>query len=471
MSTWLPSKNSWLLIALIAVAAMMGVLVSLNFDWTIYLAIGLLALLLPLMFLRPFWGLIALLVMRPALDIFGQTMTISLPFRENLTINLASLIAIIVIIWGIIYLLKNPASLKTVPLLWPILILLAIGLISILVSADRFVSFAEWIRWLSIAVIFLIAFDLARRTGKGRPIIGTIAVSVTIPIAVSFWQLVNNTGIFEISTGLTRVYGTFGQPNSLAFFLVLIAAILIIFWQSGIGKKTAAKWLLLIPAVAVLVVLFFTYTRGAWLALIIILLILGIQRWRWKFVTVLLIIVAVLSLFILFSSQNTRVTQFNITRTDFYQRIVTLFNFDEYSSSTSWRVRMWSDLMTNAFPEKPWFGYELGMYVPTNLVVHGYLEGALEAHNDYLLLLIETGLIGLAAYIFLIASTLIQIIRTAWHRTGNDKKTAWIVAALLMGIFAMSFGDNILRVTALQWALWSLVAAVLATNNKVKSEK
>lgn len=133
---------------------------SLNFDWTIYLAIGLLALLLPLMFLRPFWGLIALLVMRPALDIFGQTMTISLPFRENLTINLASLIAIIVIIWGIIYLLKNPASLKTVPLLWPILILLAIGLISILVSADRFVSFAEWIRWLSIAVIFLIAFDL-----------------------------------------------------------------------------------------------------------------------------------------------------------------------------------------------------------------------------------------------------------------------------------------------------------------------
>lgn len=127
--------------------------------------------------------------------------------------------------------------------------------------------------------------------------------------------------------------------------------------------------------------------------------------------------------------------------------------------------------MTNAFPEKPWFGYGLGMYVPTNLVVHGYLEGALEAHNDYLLLLIETGLIGLAAYIFLIASTLIQIIRTAWHRTGNDKKTAWIVAALLMGIFAMSFGDNILRVTALQWALWSLVAAVLATNNKVKSEK
>ena len=466
MPTWLSSKNNWIWIGLIAVAATIGIFASLNFDLTIYLALALLALLLVLMFLRPLWGLIALLIIRPALDIFGQTLTLPLPLKENLTINLASVLALVVIAWVIFYLFKNQVSLKSIPLVWPFLILLTAGLISIIVSADRFISAAEWIRWLSIFGIFLIAFDLARRTGQGRRIIGAIAVSAGIPCAVSLWQLLSGRGIYEISTGLTRVYGTFGQPNSLAFYLVLAAAGLIIFWQTIPGQKPLNPWWLLIPAAVILPILFFTYARGAWLALLMILIILGIQRWRWKFVIILLIVAAAAGLFILFNSQNTRVTEFNITRTDFYQRVVALFDFQEYSSSTSWRIRSWTDMITNAFPEKPWLGYGPGMYIPTNLIVHGYLEGALEAHNDYLLILIETGLIGLAAYLFLIFSTIKKTVQAAGEDTGNKKKTAWIVTATLIAIFIMSFSDNILRVTALQWALWSLVAVVLATERQ-----
>lgn len=480
-------------VILIALGIAIGLIAALNLELSVYIALGFLCILLPVMFLRPLWGLLILLIIRPSLDILGQTLTVTL--RRDLTINLAAILAILVIVWSVFYLLKNRPRLDALPLLWPWLIFLAVAAASIAVSADRFASFTEWIRLLSIFAIFLVAFDLARVTQKGRTILVAIIISVIIPLGVGLWQLINGQGIYEISTDLTRVPGTFAHPNSLAFYLVLVLALVLILLLSKPGSPISKKeisrvyspraignpgeitavhderspmikankfWLILL-ALPALVLLFFTYTRGAWVALGIILIILGIVKWKRRFVIILLIIALAIGLFIFASSQSTRVSEFNITRTEFYQRLISIVSPESgQATSISWRVQMWGDLLTQAFPAQPIMGYGIGMYVPTSLIVHGYLEEPLEAHNDYVMMLIEAGIVGLAAYLFLIISTIVKVIKTARASTGGNKQAAIILAAALAAIFIMSFGDNVLRMTALQWALWSSIAVILA---------
>jgi len=43
-------------------------------------------------------------------------------------------------------------------------------------------------------------------------------------------------------------------------------------------------------------------------------------------------------------------------------------------------------------------------------------------------------------------------------------------AACLIALSIMSFGDNILNDTALQWSLWVLFGAILANNHWVKKD-
>lgn len=457
---------------LVTLGVVVGVIAALNLELSVYIALGFLCVLLPIMFLRPLWGLIILLIIRPSLDILGQTLTVTI--QRDLTINLAAILAVLVVGWSVFYLLKNKVKLGKIPLLWPWLIFLAVAAISIAVSADRFASFTEWIRLLSIFAIFLIAFDLTRVTQKGRTIFGAILISAVVPLLVGFFQLINGQGVYEASTELTRIPGTFAHPNSLAFYLVLVLSLILILFTSKTSTtiQQSKIWLILL-GVSALVMLFFTYTRGTWLAVGLILIILGIVKWKRMFVVILIIVALALGLFVFFSSQNTRISEFNITRTEFYQRLISIVSSEnEQVTSVSWRVQMWSDLLTQAFPAKPILGYGIGMYVPTSLVVHSYLEEPLEAHNDYVMMLIEMGLVGLAAYLFLIVSTVVKVVKTARVAVDENKKMAIILAAALAAIFIMSFGDNILRMTALQWAMWSCVAVVLATNkSKVKGQK
>ncbi len=491
MTVSIKKPLSWII--LIGLGAIIGLIAALNLELSVYIALGFLCILLPIMFLRPIWGLIILLIIRPSLDILGQNLAITI--SRDLTINLAAILAILVIAWSVYYLLKNKTSFGKIPLLWPWLIFLGVTAVSIIVSDDRFASLTEWIRLLSIFAIFLVAFDLTSKTKNGRIIFTAILVSAVIPLAVGFSQIMNGQGVYEISTDLNRIPGTFAHPNSLAFYLVLVLALVFILaWPKSqavkapipsarvytpnsikfpetrkpgnfldlAGLKVSKLWLicLVVPA---LTLLYFTYTRGAWLALGVVVLVLGIMKWKRKFVIFLVIVALVLGLFILFSSQTTRISEFNITRTELYQRFISVFDSGNGQvTSVSWRIQMWSDLLIQAFPAKPLLGHGLGMYVPTSLVVHGYLEQPLEAHNDYVMLLIETGLSGLAAYLFLIISTVTRVIRTARDSANENKKAAIILAATLIAIFAMSFGDNILRMTALQWAMWSAVAVVLA---------
>jgi len=77
------------------------------------------------------------------------------------------------------------------------------------------------------------------------------------------------------------------------------------------------------------------------------------------------------------------------------------------------------------------------------------------AHNDYLRILFETGIIGLLSYLYL----LYKVIIVSFKNTKRLKSPINTTIMWLIILFAaMSFGDNIIDMLSSQLYLWVLVA-------------
>jgi O-antigen ligase len=122
---------------------------------------------------------------------------------------------------------------------------------------------------------------------------------------------------------------------------------------------------------------------------------------------------------------------------------------------------MWSE-MNRHISDRPITGYGLGTFpIIREQYVKNFFEST-EAHNDYLRLTIELGWTGVILYVALLAALLIRLARYVRLKTGGQRR--WYVAGLsLVAAFAvMSFFDNLLQGTAVQWAFWTMMAGLLA---------
>ncbi|MFZ4648985.1 MAG: hypothetical protein ACOYMB_05180, partial [Patescibacteria group bacterium] len=92
-------------------------------------------------------------------------------------------------------------------------------------------------------------------------------------------------------------------------------------------------------------------------------------------------------------------------------------------------------------------------------------------HNDYLRLGLEVGLPGIAAYLAIIFSVILDFFRSfKKQKKPKLKMLTLFSSACLISLAIMSFGDNILNDTALQWSLWALFGAILANNHFMKKD-
>ena len=71
------------------------------------------------------------------------------------------------------------------------------------------------------------------------------------------------------------------------------------------------------------------------------------------------------------------------------------------------------------------------------------LEGSpvLHTHNVYVELFAETGLVGLLAFLWLLAHTLIRLCSTAWRRDGPERYLGYALTASWIAAIVAGFGD------------------------------
>ncbi|MDD3301611.1 MAG: O-antigen ligase family protein [Patescibacteria group bacterium] len=386
----------------------------------------------------PKLGLFLFIFFRPAVDFLYQYR-----LETEYSFNFTSLFAILTIAFCLLTIIRNYRELPKFNTIWTWLIFLFIGGLSIFYTINRGATIDEFSRLVSIFLLFVNSYLLLKTPKDLTNLIRVIIYSAAIPVLVGFWQLYFEAGMIE--EGTNRILGTFAHPNMLAYFLILPIT-LATFAALNLGKKRIESYGYSILSLIFVLVLAFTYTRGAYVALALIFLIVGLVKFR-------AFLLAAASLAFAFYLVIPPITA----------RVNSLINFDPYGS-IGWRITLWTDSISY-FREKPWSGNGLGTGPLVIAENRDFKLGATEPHNDYLKIGLENGAIGLLVYLSIILSVLIDFYRSFKKQNKPRlKMLSLFSSACLIALSIMSFGDNILNDTALQWSLWTLFGSILANN-------
>lgn len=179
--------------------------------------------------------------------------------------------------------------------------------------------------------------------------------------------------------------GETGEPNTLGGYLVFMGAI-----AAGLLAKTEnlrTKQLLIVVLVAIIPPFIFTQSRSSYLAFIPAFLVLGLMAEKRLIFVGLFLISLALSPFFLPAEVKNRIS-FTFTQREHPGQHVTIGNV-RLDTSTSARLRGWKHAL-NAWTKQPVLGYGV--------------TGWRFIDAQFPRVLVETGVIGLAAFIFLLYS-------------------------------------------------------------------
>jgi len=255
-----------------------------------------------------------------------------------------------------------------------------------------------------------------------------------------------------------RAYGTFEQPNPYGGYLGLtlpVALGLVVVAALGLGRwSRRGRWFTLtvagISAVLMLAALIMSWSRGAWLgfgaALVGMTITLVVKSGRG---VVLSVILVALVAYALLAGGLAQVPPSLIQRfSDFVPYLgvsdvrgaeITDANFAVLERVAHWQAawQMWTD--------HPWLGVGIGNYEPVypRYALPQWPLALGHAHNYYLNIAAETGIIGLAAYLVLWTVALLQTWRVVRRASGWELGVALGVLGVIIHLSVHNFVDNL----------------------------
>ncbi len=283
----------------------------------------------------------------------------------------------------------------------PLIVLLILWTIFYFVSEKRAIAFPQWQRMLFSGAAFFTAYRTFPKKYK-KNLLTTIIIFGGLMSVYGILQKYGGVWIIRVPQ-MDRVFGTFGNPNFFASFIIGLIPVSIAFF---LMKKSLWKF---IAIVAMFWALYYTGTRGAWLGL----LGTGIFWWfLWgrkmlpKWATLLLfIIVAVF----IFATRNILIRQLD-------------------------RMLIWRDTLLMTV-QNPLFGIGLGEFhgefskYASEQMLNVFPRGSFivnYAHNEFLEVFSETGILGIGIYLWF----LVVFYYTAIYKTKkNIIKTGAICGA------------------------------------------
>jgi|GEM_PF-813044 O-antigen ligase len=412
-------------------------------------------------------ALLALVLVRPSIDIIGY---LSIP--DWPMINLNSSIAVLTIILSFLYIYKNKSIIydtKT-PLVVSISILLTVYIAFSFTGDAIGAGIQETIRLLSFIVLYFVGWIYITKPNKFFNIIRVIVYGSITPLLVAYIEYFSGSGLYTNPGFENRIAGTFGHPNVLAYYSVIILALIgTVLINKDHNILKIEKNIFQLIGVLYIIVLIITFTRGAWLGLILFVILMSLAQYPIKTFKIVTLVIS--SSIILIFSYNFLASPDildlpALDKIPIINRVTGLFNADP-SDSVIWRLNMWDDAFNKAL-ESPIIGFGTGSSETIIEQTRGTYRGSVEVHNDYIKIFLEQGVIGLTIYMILILNVLFNL----YYRYIKIKNVYILTIAVLMTIiYTVSFWDNLLRGTVLMWILFLLLGGVLHYNqlhNQVK---
>jgi O-antigen ligase len=328
---------------------------------------------------------------------------------------------------------------------------LAWTLVTVICSTDWLLSVKYFLAksWYILAFLVLPLFlSPDKKLVRNTAIILTLSVLLSV-LFVLYKHAAYGFSFEKVNTALEPFYRNHVNYSAL---LVCITPILIAFIRS---KTTYRIWLVA-AFLIVLVALYLSYSRGAWLAFVIGMISYSLLKKKWMVVAFgLFIAVTIGSIFYL--QHNDRYLQYaphystTIFHTNFEEHLVATYRMKDLSTAERYfrwigGLRMTKDSWLTGFGPNTFYDNYKPYTIPAFKTYVSRNEEHSTVHNYFLLLIIEQGAIGLALFLATIAFTFWQA-QKMYHRTRDLfwKRTIAAVVAILSMICTVNFLSDLIE--------------------------
>lgn len=336
-------------------------------------------------------------------------------------------------------------------------------------------AFSGWIKF----TLYLLVFALSAKIFRSKTLLNwVITIFLHISLLVSVYGIRQQIfGVEQLATwndpnsplaNDTRVYSYLGNPNLLAGYLLagIALSLAAIFAWRGLFPKLLAILMFTLNSAC----LYFTDSRGGWigmLALMAVFLLLLRYWWGeylppfWRIWLLPLVLGIFTSLIIIAI----------IVVEPLRLRIFSIFA-GRGDSSNNFRLNVWLAVL-DMIRDRPLIGIGLGNDV-FNKIYPFYMKTgftALSAYSIFLETAVESGLIGLTCFLWLIIVTINQgLVKLGVYLQQRKSQGFWIMAAIatMVGMLTHGLVDTVWyrpQINILWWLMLGIIASDVPTNS------
>lgn len=354
----------------------------------------------------------------------------------------ASIVAVLFLMAGLLWLAgqyRAGGRLPGSPLRTSLLIFLVACFLSVLGSGNVGSSLLEGVRIASVVMMFVVVEQVCADERRTKHVLVAVFVSAVLPLALTAVGLLTGNGRTEQKGEFTRVVGTFNQSNEFGRYLMLLIIMGVALYPVLDRRARRPLAVLLAGATACLIP---TYTRSALLATGLGLLVVGFVHHK-KVVLGLLAAAGVALLLV--PGLSARFADLGDTHGE-----------AAAESTLSWRLDYWQEVLPLA-RQNPVTGVGL---VQTQRLTASQQP----PHNDFLRAYVETGVLGLLAYLLL----LWMLVATGRHaldaapRGTFDRGVAAGFLGCAVAFVAVSAVANVFSNVVTLWYFCTFAAAASA---------
>ena len=319
-------------------------------------------------------------------------------------------------------------------------------------APDVLPALRQFLGLLATMSVFLIAFHLVTDWAsfdRALKVIVASSVPVTVYTLIGIAQGNTSMTLDGLEGTSSRYSGPFPHPNILAFYVVLVMGVLLYQWKSLRTKTNGWTAALIMGYLLVLLLLLFaTKTRSAWVSASVLFLVYGLLVER-RFLIYLILVPALAMLLpevrdrIFDLGQGNRVVQ--------YAKL----------NSFAWRQLIWDDGLSWMSRSRYLFGYGDGSFMYHSATFFSASYGrSFGAHSVPVQQFFELGICGLITFLLMFQKSAKMLLRV-WRL---DRLLVVIFSALVLSYLLISFSDNMLAYLTFNWYFWFAVGAVCSVS-------
>lgn len=339
---------------------------------------------------------------------------------------------------------------------------LIISIPSVFFTESFIFGFGYWLRLfqgfliLNITIILILSAETESYKKRIKAICWSVIIALFYPYYLFLKNIIQGETVWG-SGGIYRFTGFGGQSNFFSYVLFMVFSFVLFLYSISVRNLKKIYWIFLLVIVASIG---FSYTRNIWVGLVVLIIVWSILKKRFAITFIIIGIITMLIVFIpIVQERLVDVVKLALTSTEGF------FSLDPKIGGfrmAAWQTYIRYFLDESTLIEK-FFGN--GFDIHFKLKVYAYFLAEMWEHNNYIALLMNTGICGLTVYLLYIFSLFkegFELLR----RTKEDylRNLAQVFISLLCAYVIIGINTHLIFFLTFQYYFSAFAGLVVAAN-------